>query len=77
MQHLDCELVCLSRDGFGLAAEYAPLMNLVTKIAVSLEEMSEVDVQMKEWISTYGWILFVIILAFYLTRGYLFRDRNK
>jgi hypothetical protein len=57
--------------------EYAPHEFTVTKIAVSLEEMSEVDVQMKEWIATYGWILFVIVLAFYLTRGYLFRARNK
>jgi len=69
--------VCLTRDGFALTAWNATHDFTVTKIAVSLEEMSEVDVQMKEWISTYGWILFVIILAFYLARGYLFRARNK
>ncbi|XP_059478181.1 N6-adenosine-methyltransferase TMT1A-like [Neocloeon triangulifer] len=39
--------------------------------------MSQLDVRMKEWVSTFGGIFLLLLLIFYLTRGYLRRYRDK
>ncbi|CAB3365550.1 Hypothetical predicted protein [Cloeon dipterum] len=39
--------------------------------------MSQLDVQMKGWVSTYGGILLFLFVLFQLTKGYLGRYRDK